>query len=90
MQIDKGIEFEIIHSNNKEDIGRRIKLMDILEEILDIKKLKTYRDVLEHRRECKKWNIETTCLECFGGGLTKFLENVKEELYRRKKWMKKK
>ncbi len=32
---------------------------------------KIYREVLEHRINCKKWG-KRFCLDCFGGGLTKF------------------
>ncbi len=40
---------------------------------------KTYREILEHRRSCPKWGKEF-CMECFGGGLTKFSENLIKEL----------
>lgn len=53
----------------------------------------TYKQVIEHRTKCKKWPqpILTKdkemiildgkfCLECFGGGLTKFSENLIREL----------
>jgi len=36
--------------------------------------MKEYRKVLKHRNNCPKWTKEF-CLECFGGGLTKFSEN---------------
>ena len=42
------------------------------------KQSKTYKEVLEHRRTCKSWGKEF-CLDCFGGGLTKFTENLQEE-----------
>jgi len=80
MEIDKTMELKIFNSSNKEDIGRHIRVMDILEEVLDTKKLNCYKEVLEHRRRCDKWGKEF-CLECFGGGLTKFLETIKKELY---------
>ena len=41
---------------------------------------KTYREILEHRRKCKKWG-KKFCLECFGGGLTLFTDNLMEEQY---------
>lgn len=41
---------------------------------------KTYRKILEHRRKCSKWG-KKFCLECFGGGLTLFTKNLKEEQY---------
>ena len=40
----------------------------------------TYRKILEHRRNCKKWGKEF-CLKCFGGGLTRFIKGIREELY---------
>ncbi len=40
---------------------------------------KTYRNILEHRRKCPKWSKEF-CMECFGGGLTKFSEDLIKEL----------
>lgn len=39
----------------------------------------TYKKVLEHRGNCPKWGKEF-CLDCFGGGLTKFTENLRQEL----------
>ena len=46
---------------------------------------KTYRKILEHRNNCRKWTKEF-CLECFGGGLTRFLANIEEESRTRKKY----
>jgi len=40
---------------------------------------KTYRDILEHRRNCKKWG-KSFCMKCFGNGLTQFTKNLQEEL----------
>jgi hypothetical protein len=34
-----------------------------------------YLKVLEHRKNCDKWG-KSFCLECFGGGLTKFTERI--------------
>ena len=36
-----------------------------------------YRKVLKHRNKCSKWTKDF-CLECFGGGLTKFSEKITE------------
>ncbi len=80
MNIDKSMELKIFHSSNREDIGRHIKVSDILEEVLDVKKLNTYKKVLDHRRNCSKWG-KGFCLDCFGGGLTRFTENIEKELY---------
>jgi len=80
MEIDKSMELKIFNSSKREDIGRHITVVDILEEALDIENLHCYREVLEHRRRCDKWG-KRFCLGCFGGGLTKFLETIKKELY---------
>lgn len=37
-----------------------------------------YRKVLEHRNNCKKWG-KKFCLECFGGGLNKFVNDLNKE-----------
>jgi len=51
-----------------------------IEEAEDLlRKSPTYKRILEHRRKCKKWGKEF-CLECFGGGLTHFLNNIRDEL----------
>ncbi len=39
---------------------------------------KVYKKVLEHRDNCPKWG-EDFCLECFGGGLTKFMKDFENE-----------
>ncbi len=49
----------------------------------DITQSKTYRKVLRHRTNCDKWKKEF-CLECFGGGLTRFFKNLKKENQRLK------
>ena len=43
------------------------------------KQNKTYRKVLQHRKKCKKWGKEF-CLECFGGGLTQFTNDLLKEM----------
>jgi len=45
---------------------------------------KTDEKIMKHREKCKKWTKEF-CLECFGGGTHKVIENYGEEL--RKKWL---
>jgi len=40
---------------------------------------KTYRKVLLHRISCPKWE-KKFCLDCFGGGLTEFVNNLIIEL----------
>jgi len=43
-----------------------------------MRKSKTYRKILNHRKECKKWGKEF-CLGCFGGGLTNFTKELAKE-----------
>lgn len=40
---------------------------------------KTYGRVLEHRYKCPKWKRNEFCLDCFGGGLSKFWKNIVKE-----------
>ena len=40
---------------------------------------KAYKKVLEHRKNCPKWGKEF-CLDCFGGGLNRFIDNYGDEL----------
>ena len=39
---------------------------------------KAYQKVLAHRKNCPKWGKEF-CLECFGGGLNRFVDNFHKE-----------
>lgn len=41
---------------------------------------KTYLDVLNHRRKCNKWG-KSFCLSCFGGGLTQFIKDLRNEIH---------
>ncbi len=50
-------------------------------------KNETYRKILEHRRNCPKWTKEF-CLDCFGGGLTIFLKDMKTEYQKKHGWFK--
>jgi len=40
----------------------------------------TYRKVIDHRGNCQKWKTQRFCLDCFGGGLTKFTKDYFKEL----------
>lgn len=44
-----------------------------------LRESKTYRQILEHRRKCKRWG-KKFCLECFGEGLTLFTDKIRHEL----------
>jgi hypothetical protein len=37
-----------------------------------------YEKVLEHRGQCENWDKNKLCVDCFGGGLTKFWKKVKK------------
>lgn len=39
-----------------------------------------YKKILKHRETCPKWEKKEICLDCFGGGLTKFWESVIEKI----------
>ncbi len=47
---------------------------------------KTYQNVLKHRATCPSWiawnnnKPAPLCLQCFGGGLTHFFEDLEREL----------
>ncbi len=48
----------------------------------------TYKKVLEHRKKCNHWTFANNigygnCLECFGGGLTKFIRDLIDETERK-------
>ena len=43
-----------------------------------MKESKTYKTILEHRMNCKKWG-KKFCLDCFGGGLTRFTKELDRE-----------
>jgi len=45
---------------------------------MDIEDSETYKKIREHRSNCDKWGKQF-CLNCFGGGLSKFIEDFKEE-----------
>lgn len=49
-----------------------------------MRKSKTYREILKHRKNCKKWG-KGFCLDCFGGGLTLFLGKIREEFIKTSK-----
>jgi len=40
---------------------------------------KTYLNVLKHRLDCSNWKNKILCIECFGGGLTKYTEDLFRE-----------
>lgn len=53
---------------------------------MKIRESKTYLKVLDHRKNCYNWpkfmnDKGGFCLECFGGGLTKYAENLINELH---------
>ena len=50
--------------------------MEINEDL--VRESKTYREILEHRRNCNKWGKEF-CIYCFGGGLNNFFRDLERE-----------
>ena len=40
---------------------------------------KTFEEVKKHRHNCSKWEKGEQCVECFGGGLTRFVDNLAKE-----------
>lgn len=44
----------------------------------EIRNSKTYKKVIEHRKKCKKWGKEF-CIECFGLGLGRFVDELVTE-----------
>ena len=52
----------------------------LLDKIKDLQRTsKTYRKILDHRKTCNKWG-KSFCLDCFGGGLTKYTDNLIDEV----------
>lgn len=45
-------------------------------EIYDLEQLDVYKKVLKHRNHCLKYRSGFVCLDCFGGGLQKFTEDL--------------
>jgi hypothetical protein len=59
-----------------------MKAKDKLDNLTEIfKQSAAYADVLKHRRDCPRWS-KGFCLDCFGGGLTKFTRSLEQELKR--------
>lgn len=54
---------------------------------IDMYENETYRKILEHRGNCPKWTKEF-CLDCFGGGLTRFLRDMETEHHKKHGWFK--
>ena len=46
--------------------------------MMEVSESKAYNEGLKHRIDCKKWGKEF-CLNCFGGGLTRFGKRLSEE-----------
>ncbi len=71
----EGYNGVLITGNQAKEI---IKLLETKNNELDLSKCNTYRKILAHRNNCPKWTKEF-CIDCFGGGLSKFLKNVSKE-----------
>lgn len=46
----------------------------------DLPRLDVYKKVISHRNHYTHWINGEFCLSCFGGGLTKFTQNLIKEL----------
>ena len=42
-----------------------------------------YKEVINHRMHCSKWQHQKQCMKCFGGGLSIFTEKLLMEIIRR-------
>jgi hypothetical protein len=51
-----------------------------MEIYVDVEQLDVYQKVLKHRNYCPKYQSGDLCLDCFGGGLTKFTEDLFDEM----------
>lgn len=50
------------------------------EKCTGIEQLDVYKEVLEHRNYCSRYRSGRLCLDCFGGGLTKFTRDLLSEM----------
>ncbi len=52
--------------------------------MIDVEDSKIYKKIREHRSNCSKWG-RYFCLDCFGGGLTHFTNDlITEDMLKRK------
>lgn len=50
------------------------------EKCKDIEQLDVYKKVLKHRNYCPRYRLGNFCLDCFGGGLTRFTSDLLNEM----------
>lgn len=46
--------------------------------MIDVMDSEVYKKVREHRGNCSNW-MQGFCLECFGGGLNQFVDELEKE-----------
>ncbi len=46
----------------------------------NIDQLDVYKQIVEHRKYCPKWRLGVICLDCFGGGITRFTDDLLREM----------
>lgn len=52
--------------------------------MIDVEDSEIYKKIREHRSKCPKWG-KGFCLDCFGGGLTRFTNKfIEEDISKRK------
>lgn len=79
--IEKFLSIFFIHTIMEKKLEKAI--MQYYDPEQFFKESDTYKKVLEHRKHCQYWG-KTFCIDCFGGGLTKFTENLIAEKRRKK------
>lgn len=50
---------------------------------MEISRSKTYTKIRDHRRKCNLWG-KGFCLDCFGGGLIHFIQDIELEIFKEK------
>lgn len=52
------------------------KLIEEYDIFIETQICESYDKVLKHRKKCKLWGSGNFCLDCFGGGFTKFFRGI--------------
>jgi hypothetical protein len=79
LRIERGMK-------NRKNVVNKKFLLDCrgdiseMEKCTGIEQLDVYKEVLEHRNYCPKYQSGRLCLDCFGGGLTKFTKDLFSEM----------
>jgi hypothetical protein len=65
--------------DKKFPVDHREKIPEV-ETYTGIEQLDVYKEVIEHRNYCPRYRSGRLCLDCFGGGLTKFTNDLLSEM----------